>query len=118
MNSKKFPPGTRVKLRLATFKGLAGTVVDVDDSNLDPPPKNPFSKSWLYVLLDDLSMFSHVHCYPYASCSEIDITPLEEEKGDSVTVQKSEHDNVCSSCGNVGEWIAGALKCPNCWKVW
>ena len=27
-------------------------------------------------------------------------------------------DDKCPCCGTEGEWIAGAMKCPKCWKIW
>ena len=134
--TENFPPGTRVELTGFSYKGEKGTVIDINK----PPvlPKNPFYPAHTYILLDRwviLSKGKNWFAYPFFAIQGgmgakdikkvkppfTDGTPskFEEEKEDFLSAEKNYvSNNNCPECNIPGEYINGACKCPNCWKVW
>jgi len=42
---------------------------------------------------------------------------LLKTEGESIPSRQNS-ENICPNCGTKGEWIACAMKCPKCWRVW
>jgi hypothetical protein len=114
----EYKSGTRVKIHFCGIK--LGTVIDHKDPNIEPKPSFPFTKiddRHVYVLPDDTSGLENCTYYPYL-VMEIGGVLLERVGAGNVCTSSPASKDICPDCRIAGEWIAGALKCPNCWKVW
>lgn len=97
---------------LKSRDNLIGIIIDPKNPNPNPEPRKEFEQNkGVYVLLDDISVVpSYYGFYPYVSVPKEDVELINR----NTIILK----NNCPECNVAGEYINGAYKCPNCWKVW